>query len=529
VATLKSLGKAQGQGPLAAEHYVLLLIAVALAGRLAFAGTLGLGIDERYTVATARAFALSTFDHPPLAWWLAGGARWLFGAEAALAVRLPFVLLFALTTWLMFAFTRQLFDARAGLFAAVTLNLAPVLAWTTGSFVLPDGPLIAASMAGAYCLARVLFGSGSPSPLWWLAAGACGGLACLSKLHGLFLFAGTALYLLTTPAKRHWLLTPWPYLGVAIAAVMFTPVIVWNIQHDWVSFAFQGGRARITRFDLLGPLRALGGHALYLLPWLWLPLVISLVRAALQGPRDERGWLAVCLAMGPILVFTLVALSGNRVLYHWAAPGYLFAFALLGRDLAAIPLQSQKRARVWLASTAASLVLILAAVMALARLPWPPLAWANPPPYPLIETVSWAELEPELARRGLLARPNTFVLATRWHEAARIDVALAGRMPVRCPCSDARGYGVIYRHDASAGQDAVIIGERLSKAQVEARYAACFSAIEQLPPVTITQAGAPIAELQLFLGRRFSPQGHGGPCNATTHDANSAANGAGKK
>ena len=131
------------------ERYVLLLIAAALVGRLVFAGTLGLGIDERYTVATARTFALSTFDHPPLAWWLAGGARWLFGTESALAVRLPFILLFALTTWLMFAFTRQLFGSRAGLFAALTLNLAPVLAWTTGSFVLPDGPLIAATMAGA--------------------------------------------------------------------------------------------------------------------------------------------------------------------------------------------------------------------------------------------------------------------------------------------------------------------------------------------------------------------------------------------
>ena len=199
VAALSPFAKAGGA--LTDAHYVLLLIAAALVGRLAFAGTLGLGIDERYTVATARTFALSTFDHPPLAWWLAGGARWLFGTEAALAVRLPFVLLFALTTWLMFAFTRQLFGSRAGLFAAVTLNLAPVLAWTTGSFVLPDGPLIAATMAGAYCLARVLYAPGSPSPLWWLAAGACGGLACLSKLHGVFLFAGTALFLLTTPIQ----------------------------------------------------------------------------------------------------------------------------------------------------------------------------------------------------------------------------------------------------------------------------------------------------------------------------------------
>ena len=60
-----------------------------------------------------------------------------------------------------------------------------------------------------------LFVPGSKAPLWWLAAGACGGLAMLAKLHGIFLFAGVGLFLITSPAQRHWLATPWPYLAVA--------------------------------------------------------------------------------------------------------------------------------------------------------------------------------------------------------------------------------------------------------------------------------------------------------------------------
>jgi 4-amino-4-deoxy-L-arabinose transferase-like glycosyltransferase len=516
VATLSTFARVAGSHT--AERCVLLLIGLTLVGRLVFAGTIGLGIDESYTVATSRTLALSTYDHPPLAWWLAGGARWLFGTEAALAVRLPFVLLFALTTWLTFALTRLLFGTRAGLFAAVTLNLAPVLAWTSGSFVLPDGPLLAALVAGAYCLARILFAPGSPSPLWWLAAGACGGLACLSKLHGLFLFAGTALFLLTTPHQRRWMLTPWPYLGVAVAGLLFLPVIVWNAQHEWAQFAFQGGRARMTHLDLLAPLVTLAGQAIFILPWLWVPLVISLVRAAAQGPADERGWLVVCLAIGPILTFTLVSISGNRVLYHWAAPGYLFAFALLGRDLASMPTGLPKRAKVWLASTAASLILLLVAVLALARLPWPPVTWSagKPPTYPLIETVSWSELEGALARRGLLDRPDLFIAATRWHEAGRADLALAGRLPVRCLCKDARGYSVLYDNAANSGQDALIVGERLTAGSVSAVYHACFDKIEQLAPVTVHQGGMPVAQIQLFLGKRYTPQGRGAPCNASS-------------
>jgi HAMP domain-containing protein len=52
----------------ATRRWVLVLIGVALVGRVIVAATVGLGIDESYTVATARSFALGTYDHPPLAW-----------------------------------------------------------------------------------------------------------------------------------------------------------------------------------------------------------------------------------------------------------------------------------------------------------------------------------------------------------------------------------------------------------------------------------------------------------------------------
>ena len=178
---------------------VLVLIAATMVVRVLFALSLGLGIDESYTVATGRHPQLSYFDHPPLAWWLEWAGGRLFGTEAPLALRAPFIVLFAMTTWLMFSLTRLLFGERAGLWAAVTLNLAPVLAWTSGTWILPDGPLNAALLAGAYCVSVALFVTGSTAPFWWLAAGACGGLAMMAKLHGVFLFAGIGLFLITSP------------------------------------------------------------------------------------------------------------------------------------------------------------------------------------------------------------------------------------------------------------------------------------------------------------------------------------------
>ena len=124
--------------------------------RLLFASALGLGIDESYMVAAGRKLQLSYFDHPPIAWWLTWAAAHLTGSESPVVVRLPFIALFAVTTFLMYRLTSALFRPEAGLWAAVVLNLAPLFGISTSSWVLPDGPLLAALLGAAVCLVVAL-------------------------------------------------------------------------------------------------------------------------------------------------------------------------------------------------------------------------------------------------------------------------------------------------------------------------------------------------------------------------------------
>jgi len=485
-----------------ARRAVLILIAVSLVGRMLLGFSLGLGIDESYTVATGRHPQLSTFDHPPAAWWLAWGASRLFATESALALRLPFILLFALTTWLMYRLTAYLFSERAGFWAAATLNLAPVIAWTSGTWIVPDGPLNAALMAGSYATAMGVFGARRTAPLWWLVAGACGGLALLSKFHGAALFVGVALFLLTCRAQRRWLLTPWPYAGVAVAALVFLPVLVWNEQHGWISFAFQANRARLQGINAWGPLAALGGQALYLLPWLWLPLTACLAKTIGVGPADGRRWMMACLAVGPIVGFTAVSLMGGRVLPHWAAPGYLMLFPLLGVEVAALVENRDRLVRAWLMTTAGSLAIVLAAVIAMSHFPWPAIAGPSgrAVPYPLLESLDWNDLKAEIEARGLANKGKLFVAATRWHEAGKIDYALGGRLPVLCLCRDPRGYGVLTRPWEHLGETALIIGANLPPQRVATTYGAYFDRIEEMRPIAITHAGKPASELFVYVG-----------------------------
>src|SRR5271169_994028 len=155
---------------------VAVLIFAAFLARLLFASALGLGIDESYMVAVGRKLQLSYFDHPPIAWWMAWGIAHLSGSESAIVVRLPFIALFALTTFLMYRVTSALFDPEAGLWAAVVLNLAPVLGITAGTWVLPDGPLLAALLGVLFCVIHALRSDGRAAwGWWWLATGACAG------------------------------------------------------------------------------------------------------------------------------------------------------------------------------------------------------------------------------------------------------------------------------------------------------------------------------------------------------------------
>ena len=478
------------------------LILATLAARLLFAATLGLGIDESYVVAAGRKLKLSYFDHPPLAWWMAWGIAHLTGSETAAVVRLPFIVLFALTTFLMYRVTAALFDSEAGLWAAIVLNLAPALGITAGTWVLPDGPLFAALLGTLFCLIPALRSDGRTAWRWWSATGACAGLALCSKYSAILTLAGSVWFLATEPTSRRWLARPHPYLAAVIALVIFLPVLVWNAEHGWISFLFQGGRAGGS-LRPFGPMMALAGQAAFLLPWIWAPLVWCGLVAARRGPSDQERWLLVCLAAPPIAVFTVAALWGNT-LFHWAAPGYLMLVPLLGEAIARRR-QTGRLPQIWLGATAMLVIVSMGLVASEVRFNW--LTALNKvlpiQKDPSLDVVDWTSLRTEFVRRGFLDRQGLVVAALKWHEAGKIDYALGGRLPVICLGPDPRQYGLVASPEKYAGDDVLIVAPRRTLAQIEGEFSARFDAIEPIAPATVMHAGYPALELPLFTGHRL--------------------------
>jgi 4-amino-4-deoxy-L-arabinose transferase-like glycosyltransferase len=457
-------------------------------------------MDEAYTVATSRNFVLSAFDHPPLGWWLSTLGQKLFG-HADLALRLPFILLSALTIHLMFLLGRRLYGAEAGFWASFALCCAPALGVIDASWILPDAPLLPALLAGAWALSHALFDEDPRAgKWWWLLAGLFSGLAMLSKYHGVFLPAGALLFMLSSPRHRFRLKTPWPWLAGLLALALFSPVLVWNAQHDWASFLFQGGRAGGPRLKPLAPFALIAMQSLFLMPWIFFPSAALFLRALWRGPKREKDFLLACLAAGPIVLFTLPALwSADRVLPHWAAPGYLLVLPLLGREIADLFARGAASIR-WAAAGAGGFVAVLILALALlANVAPRALAGAR---YPFLETLDWTDFPKQFYARRL-SEQGDFIGAYRWFEAGKIDAALCGAFPVLALSDDPRGFGATRDPRRFLGRDALIVGRYLTLEQAYQVYEDHFDSIEPLPPVVIEANGAPAFELQLFRGRNF--------------------------
>jgi 4-amino-4-deoxy-L-arabinose transferase-like glycosyltransferase len=493
----------------------LWLIGIGIAVRAGFAIPLGLGVDESYMVAVSRRVSLSYFDHPPLAFWLAHGASVLLGSESHLAVRLPFVLLFAGTTWLMYQLGAQTFGPQAGWIAALLLNVSAVFSASTASWVLPDGPLMCALMASACCLARVLFDPAGERHAWrwWLAAGACAGLAALSKYQASLFLAGVLLFLVARPVQRRWLRRPEPYAALLLTLVIFAPVVAWNASHGWVSIAFQLGRGgtpgHVTLARRLGAFgQNIAGQIAWILPWIWVMLAAALVRVLRRRAADDREWFFACAALVPIVLFSLVSLGGQPGLPHWPASGYLFLFPLAGAAVVAAGDGVRRlpfTGRPWIVgSTVAFCGLFLVAASA-AITGWP--ARAAPALFrrgdPTLEALDWADLRPGLDSLGVLAGSRVFVAGTSWLQSGKIAYALGPAIPVVCLSADPRGFGYLYDQGTFEGQDAVIIDRLPGRHDVLAMYGPSFGQLAPAGRIGIRRNGRAAFDVAVYLGRGY--------------------------
>lgn len=423
-------------------HYAraaLLLMAAFTAYRLALAWWLPLIADEAYGVAVSRYPTLSYFDHPPLAFGFARAAAWLFGSEAEFVVRLPHVALGTLTSWLLFLVTRRAFaSSAAGFWAVGAYTVAPFFLASAGTFVVPDGPLNVFALTALWLALPALSGERS-LPAWrWALAGLAFGLALLSK-YTAFLFGASVLaLLLAAPAGRRELGRPGPWLAGLTALACLAPVLIWNWQNGWASFGFQSNRAVTGGLNPLNFVLIQLGQAAYILPWTWGAALLLLVRGITAS--DARRVFSV-MAAPPIIIFGIVGLFTSEPLSHWAMPGFLFAFPLIGH-WCATALSAWPRLRRGALAGSAALTCLLGLAVA-----WQTSTAGFTRAIGVdVERdfdwtfLSWDALKRDFEARGILSDEQAFIVSTSWNTAGKSAHAVGPSIPAAPPLSEARHF-----------------------------------------------------------------------------------------
>jgi 4-amino-4-deoxy-L-arabinose transferase-like glycosyltransferase len=171
----------------------------------------------------------------------------------------------------------------------------------------------------------------------WLLAGVIFGLSLWSKYTDAFLAPGVLLWLLADGRQRHWLKRWQPWVAGMLALLVFSPVIWWNAQHDWVSFWFQGQR---TVTDGVAPSfisnisELLAGQMLFMGPLLVFSALAGVVGFLLNARRE--GWSGLALPVWttlPALAYFLFHALHARVEANWLMPLWP-AMTLIGAWLA---------------------------------------------------------------------------------------------------------------------------------------------------------------------------------------------------
>ncbi|WP_316170274.1 glycosyltransferase family 39 protein [Bradyrhizobium sp. SZCCHNRI1058] len=297
---------------------VWLTIAGLVVVRLIAAAVTPITFDEAYYWMWSKHLAGGYYDHPPMVAVVIRLGT-LIAGDSELGVRLVSILLGLPMSYAVYRTAEILFGGvRVAATAALLLNVTLMAAVGT-LIVTPDAPLLVASSFVLFFCAKVLeTGRGA----WWLAVGAAVGAALLSKYTAMFFGAAILIWLVVVPKLRHWLASPWPYLGGLVAFALFAPVILWNADHQWVSFIKQLGRARV---EAVRPV-----YIAEIIPTQFAfatPLVFILGLMGLYGLARRRAGDAAARVLIEAMVWVIVAYFvwhslHARVEANWFAPVY---------------------------------------------------------------------------------------------------------------------------------------------------------------------------------------------------------------
>ena len=308
-----------------------MLIITTLA-RLVFGLMMPLSGDEAYFWEWARHPALCYYDHPPMAGWILWVTTRLFG-DTLFAIRIVAVAAGSLVSTIVYRYTLDITGSyRSAAWTGILSMGVPVLAGL-GVIYTTDTPVLAAGTLGGYLFHRAVNRDDRKA---WPLLGLCFAILFTSKFLGVPIILATFIYLVVRPDKRALLKTSGPYIAWGIALLGFIPVLLWNAQNSWATFAFNfGSRHATSSLDVMNVFDYLLGQTIGLSPIFLVISIPLLARACLpwRGKDGDQSTVRF-LALVPLGGFLVLSLA-TKVGIHWPSVGVPFLVVAVGVKLTA--------------------------------------------------------------------------------------------------------------------------------------------------------------------------------------------------
>ena len=307
--------------------YLILIIIFHVSFWFAISSNLTIHPDEADHWVWSQHLSWGYFEHPPMIAFVIRFFTDIFG-DRWYAIELCSQSMSLLTIIFLFILSKELFGPEAALLSVVITESMPM--FFIGSTILTiDNIMIVFWIMTTYLFLK---GLKEDKKGFLLLSGVTFGLGLMSKYTMILLPASMFLYLIFSPDYRSLLKRKEPYLSFLIGLLIFSPVIFWNAQNDWLSFKYQftkgltGGEKGGQFFFFIGSQFVILGPTMFL-------LFLYSIYKGFRNYRDSSVLYLTVLASFPFFFFAFASFRSKYTDVAWSDVALLVGIILMSKVL----------------------------------------------------------------------------------------------------------------------------------------------------------------------------------------------------
>lgn len=286
--------------------------------------------DEAHYWEWARRLDLSYYSKGPMIAYLIAFSTGIFG-DNPFGVRILAVFCSFLSSIFVYKIGKKLFSDKVGYIGGILFQLIPIFS-TYGAIFTIDSPYILLWIISLYLFLLSIEGKSR----YWILLGVTIGLGLLTKYTMAFFYICMFLYFLKSKQDSIPNLkiknsisdnfkNPMLYLCIFLSLIVFSPVIIWNFQHDWVTLKHTAGQAHIYegfKISLRYFAEFVASQLLVVTPLIFISSFYFLFKPSSLNFKADKRWFLISFSM-PVFLFFLIKSLHGKVQANWAMTAYI--------------------------------------------------------------------------------------------------------------------------------------------------------------------------------------------------------------